>query len=95
VYLSYCRLLFGIIAAGLVWITPFVIQNGGVPLYYYVVLILVYSLHQVNENVISCHSVCKILYYFCNVNNCIMITFPECIEGKIKALYAVTSPHIV
>ncbi|KDR08429.1 Acetyl-coenzyme A transporter 1 [Zootermopsis nevadensis] len=41
------RLLFSIVAAGLVWITPFVIQNGNIPIYYYVALILIYSLHQV------------------------------------------------
>ncbi|KAJ9577036.1 hypothetical protein L9F63_006384, partial [Diploptera punctata] len=40
------RLLFGLIAASLVWITPFVIQEGIIPIYYYGVIIAVYALHQ-------------------------------------------------
>ncbi|XP_069680349.1 acetyl-coenzyme A transporter 1 [Periplaneta americana] len=41
------RILFGIIAAALVWITPYVIQNGNIPWYYYIAIIGIYSLHQV------------------------------------------------
>jgi PAT family acetyl-CoA transporter-like MFS transporter 1 len=41
------RLLFGIIIACLVWITPVVIQNGNVPWYYYIVLLATYALHQI------------------------------------------------
>ncbi|XP_046433587.1 acetyl-coenzyme A transporter 1 [Neodiprion fabricii] len=41
------RLAFGLVAAFLVWLTPFVVVNGDVPLYYYVGLIVVYSIHQV------------------------------------------------
>lgn len=41
------RLLFGIIVAGLVWITPAVIQNGNVPWYYYIALLVTYALHQI------------------------------------------------
>ncbi|PSN49381.1 Acetyl-coenzyme A transporter 1 [Blattella germanica] len=41
------RLLCGIIAAALVWLTPFVVYDGQIPAYYYVVIIVVYSLHQI------------------------------------------------
>lgn len=41
------RLAFGLVAAFLVWLTPFVVTNGDVPLYYYIILIIVYSIHQV------------------------------------------------
>ncbi|XP_024947327.1 acetyl-coenzyme A transporter 1 isoform X2 [Cephus cinctus] len=41
------RLGFGLIAAFLVWITPAVVTNGDIPAYYYVTLILLYSIHQI------------------------------------------------
>nr|CAD7259345.1 unnamed protein product [Timema shepardi] len=40
-------LLFGLVAAFLVWVTPFLITGGIVPLYYYVLLIVSYAFHQV------------------------------------------------
>lgn len=43
-----CRLAFGIIAAFLVCFTPLVVANGFVPAYYFVVLIGLYFIHQVN-----------------------------------------------
>jgi len=42
------RLAFGLIAAFLVWITPFIVINGYVPAYYFFVLIGLYFIHQVN-----------------------------------------------
>jgi len=56
--LFLCRLLFGIIIACLVWITPVVIQNGNVPWYYYIVLLATYALHQVTTSVLICHYFC-------------------------------------
>ncbi|XP_012261666.2 acetyl-coenzyme A transporter 1 [Athalia rosae] len=41
------RLAFGVVAAFLVWLTPFIVLGGDVPLYYYITLIIVYSIHQV------------------------------------------------
>nr|CAD7447878.1 unnamed protein product [Timema bartmani] len=41
------RLLFGLVAAFLVWVTPFLISDGIVPLYYYILLIVSYAFHQV------------------------------------------------
>lgn len=41
------RLMFGLLAAFVVWVTPVLIDSGSVPHYYYVLLLLVYSLHQV------------------------------------------------
>lgn len=43
------RLLFGFIAALLVWITPSLVPNPseGLPFSYYILLIVCYSLHQV------------------------------------------------
>lgn len=43
------RLLCGIIAAGLVWITPSFIDNGEVSPYYFVLLVLLYVFHQVKR----------------------------------------------
>lgn len=46
--LSYsCRLLLGLEFAFLVWWTPRVRHEGGFPIYYYVVVLLSYALHQV------------------------------------------------
>lgn len=49
VYMKYVpyRLLFGLVAATLVYITPLIVQNNQVPYYYYGVLIFCYCLHQV------------------------------------------------
>ncbi|XP_015124248.1 acetyl-coenzyme A transporter 1 [Diachasma alloeum] len=41
------RLLCGLIAAGLVWITPSFINNGQVSPYYFVLLVLLYVFHQI------------------------------------------------
>ncbi|GLH02093.1 Acetyl-coenzyme A transporter 1 [Gryllus bimaculatus] len=41
------RLLFGLIAAFVVWITPSLIVDGVVPMYYYILLICIYAFHQV------------------------------------------------
>lgn len=50
--LSYsCRLLFGLEFAFLVWWTPKVKHEGGFPVYYYVVVLLSYALHQVTYTV--------------------------------------------
>lgn len=51
-YLSYsCRLLLGLEFAFLVWWTPKVKHEGGFPVYYYVVVLLSYALHQVTLRV--------------------------------------------
>lgn len=42
------RLAFGLVAGALVWVTPHLIGNGEVPAYYFIGLIMVYFLHQVN-----------------------------------------------
>ncbi|XP_011501252.1 PREDICTED: acetyl-coenzyme A transporter 1 [Ceratosolen solmsi marchali] len=41
------RLLFGLVAAFLVWITPYFIRNGEVPVYYFILLVILYFLHQI------------------------------------------------
>ncbi|XP_049809604.1 acetyl-coenzyme A transporter 1 [Schistocerca nitens] len=41
------RLLCGLIAALLVWITPSFVHDGSIPIHYYVMVIIVYGLHQV------------------------------------------------
>ncbi|XP_076645880.1 acetyl-coenzyme A transporter 1 [Halictus rubicundus] len=41
------RLAFGLVAAFLVWITPYVIIGGHVPAYYFVALVALYLTHQV------------------------------------------------
>jgi len=44
------RLMFGIIAAGLVWITPKLVSNAadGLPVSYIALLLVCYALHQVS-----------------------------------------------
>lgn len=42
------RLMFGILAAGLVAVTPLIVQNHVIPMYYYILLLVSYALHQVN-----------------------------------------------
>ena len=43
-----CRLMFGLVYAGLVWITPsFQDQDGQFPFYYYLLVLVIYALHQV------------------------------------------------
>ena len=41
------RLAFGLVAAFLVWVTPYVVSGGQVPAYYFVILIVLYLIHQV------------------------------------------------
>lgn len=41
------RLLMGLVYALLVWWTPSVKQEGGFPVYYYAVVLLIYAIHQV------------------------------------------------
>ncbi|XP_063228297.1 acetyl-coenzyme A transporter 1 [Bacillus rossius redtenbacheri] len=41
------RLCFGVVAAFIVWITPILVQDGVVPLYYYGLLLVSYWFHQV------------------------------------------------
>lgn len=41
------RLLFGLLAALLVWVTPFFVQNGVVPVYYIFLLLGIYVFYQV------------------------------------------------
>lgn len=48
-----CRLVFGLFAALLVWVTPSLVQNGEVPVYYFVILISLYVVHQVTMHVID------------------------------------------
>jgi hypothetical protein len=45
---SLCRLLLGLEYALLVWWTPKVEHQGGFPLYYYIIVLLSYALHQVS-----------------------------------------------
>lgn len=51
IYLKYIplRLAFGIIAAGLVYITPSIVYNHFVPIHYYFLLLFCYGLHQVSQ----------------------------------------------
>ena len=43
-----CRLMFGFIYAGLVWITPqFQSGDGHFPFYYYLMVVIIYAIHQV------------------------------------------------
>lgn len=40
--------MFGLVYAGLVWITPsFQDQDGQFPFYYYLLVLVIYALHQV------------------------------------------------
>ena len=40
--------MFGLVYAGLVWITPsFKGQDGQFPFYYYLLVLVIYALHQV------------------------------------------------
>ncbi|XP_076388692.1 acetyl-coenzyme A transporter 1 isoform X2 [Megachile rotundata] len=41
------RLAFGLVAAFLVWVTPYVVNDGQVPAYYFILLIVLYLIHQV------------------------------------------------
>ncbi|KAK0087157.1 hypothetical protein PV325_001670 [Microctonus aethiopoides] len=41
------RLAFGLVAAGLVWITPLFVSNGEVPIHYVIMIISLYFLHQI------------------------------------------------
>ncbi|XP_065173395.1 acetyl-coenzyme A transporter 1 [Atheta coriaria] len=43
------RLMFGFVAAFLVWVTPFLVTDAhaGIPIYYYALVLICYSLHQV------------------------------------------------
>ncbi|XP_008550015.1 acetyl-coenzyme A transporter 1 [Microplitis demolitor] len=41
------RLAFGLVATFLVWITPSFVTNGEVPLYYVIIIVLLYAIHQV------------------------------------------------
>lgn len=44
------RLVFGLVAAGLVYITPLVLTSDGqVPYYYYCLLLISYCFHQVKH----------------------------------------------
>ncbi|CAL4068315.1 unnamed protein product, partial [Meganyctiphanes norvegica] len=45
------RLLFGLIFAGLVWITPYFKDADGVyPFHYYIIIVIIYLIHQVTVN---------------------------------------------
>lgn len=44
------RLAFGLIAAFLVWVTPYVVSGGHVPGYYFVILISLYLIHQISAS---------------------------------------------
>ncbi|KAK7067304.1 hypothetical protein SK128_003163 [Halocaridina rubra] len=45
------RLIFGLVFAGLVWMTPsFKLGDGSYPLHYYCIIVVVYLLHQVTVN---------------------------------------------
>lgn len=46
---SFCRLLLGLEYALLVWWTPKVEHQGGFPIYYYIIVLLSYALHQVSR----------------------------------------------
>lgn len=54
------RLGFGIIAACLVWITPYFITGGQVPMYYFVILIVLYFIHQISA---SCMFVASMAFF--------------------------------
>ncbi|PBC27881.1 Acetyl-coenzyme A transporter [Apis cerana cerana] len=41
------RLAFGLVAAFLVWLTPYVVTGGQVPAYYFILLISLYMIHQI------------------------------------------------
>jgi hypothetical protein len=46
------RLMFGFIYAGLVWITPqFQSSDGQFPFYYYLMVVIIYAIHQVLSTV--------------------------------------------
>lgn len=47
IYNQSYRLAFGLVAAFLVWLTPYVVTGGQVPAYYFIVLISLYMIHQV------------------------------------------------
>lgn len=38
----------GLVAAGMVWVTPYFIVDGAAPVYYYIGVVLVYAVHQVS-----------------------------------------------
>ncbi|XP_066593115.1 acetyl-coenzyme A transporter 1 [Prorops nasuta] len=44
------RLAFGLIAAFLVWITPYIVDDGQVPMYYFICLIALYFIYQVSAS---------------------------------------------
>lgn len=45
---THIRLMFGIVYAGLVWVTPrFQNEDGQFPFYYYAIVIVIYAVHQV------------------------------------------------
>ncbi|XP_058789178.1 acetyl-coenzyme A transporter 1 [Phymastichus coffea] len=54
------RLLFGLVAAFIVWITPHFVHHGEVPAYYFVFLIVIYLLHQVCS---SCMYVASMAFF--------------------------------
>ncbi|XP_035734293.1 acetyl-coenzyme A transporter 1-like [Vespa mandarinia] len=54
------RLAFGLIAACLVWITPYIINNGQVPMYYFIILIVLYLIHQISA---SCMFVASMAFF--------------------------------
>lgn len=47
IYNQSYRLAFGLVAAFLVWLTPYVVTGGQVPAYYFILLISLYMIHQV------------------------------------------------
>lgn len=47
IYNQFYRLAFGLVAAFLVWLTPYVVTGGQVPAYYFILLISLYMIHQV------------------------------------------------
>jgi len=50
-YAFPCRLLIGLVLAGLVYITPnFKLEDGSFPVYYYGLVLFIYALHQVTAN---------------------------------------------
>ncbi|XP_044727688.1 acetyl-coenzyme A transporter 1 [Chrysoperla carnea] len=44
------RLLFGFVAMALVWVTPYVIVDGHIPIYFFVIILLIYACHQIFMN---------------------------------------------
>lgn len=49
-YFLYLRLVFGLVFAGIVWMTPlFKLSDGSFPLIYYGLIIVVYLIHQVSQ----------------------------------------------